>query len=107
MPTKKASRDMNRADNPRNETTRHSALATGFRLRMTAAPKITVSTAKIQNRNGDISFNFEFRISNFDFGRSFFLVAFYHHAVHNSAVPSVILNEVKDLSSENKPELER
>src|SRR5262249_25969669 len=55
MPTKNASRDMNSADNPRNETTRLSALATGFRLRTTAAPKITVSTAKIQNRKGDIS----------------------------------------------------
>src|SRR4029453_11489046 len=54
MPTKNASSDMNRADNPRNETTRLSALATGFRLRTTAAPKITVSTAKIQNRKGDI-----------------------------------------------------
>src|SRR6266481_2908203 len=54
MPTKNASRDMNSADNPRNETTRLSALATGFRLRTTAAPKITVNTAKIQNRKGDI-----------------------------------------------------
>src|SRR5207253_6286550 len=54
MPTKNASRDMNSADNPRNETTRLSALATGFRLSTTAAPKITVSTAKIQNRKGDI-----------------------------------------------------
>src|SRR4029077_15831150 len=56
MPTKNASRDMNSADNPRNETTRLSALATGFRLRTTAAPKITVSTAKIQNRKGDITY---------------------------------------------------
>jgi hypothetical protein len=69
-------------------------------LTTTAAPKINVSTAKIQNRKGDISFNFEFRFSIFDFGRSLFLVPFQHHAVHYSAVPSVILNEVKDLSSE-------
>src|SRR5436190_11065632 len=54
MPTKNASRDMNSADNPRNETTRLSALATGFRLSTRAAPKITVSTAKIQNRKGHI-----------------------------------------------------
>src|SRR5215831_6213117 len=85
MPTKNASSDMNSADNPRNETTRLSALATGFRLRTTAAPNIKVSTAKIQNRNGDISFNFEFRISNFEFGRSLFLVPFQYHAVHYSA----------------------
>src|SRR6266481_1322241 len=84
MPTKNASRDMNSADNPRNETTRLSALTTGFRLTTTAAPKITVSTAKIQNKNGDISFNFEFRISIFEFGRSLFLVPFEHHAVHHS-----------------------
>src|SRR4026209_1266064 len=54
MPTKNASRDMNNADKPRKETTRLRALATGFRLRTTATPKITVSTAKIQNRKGDI-----------------------------------------------------
>jgi len=55
MPMKNASSDMNSADNPRNETTRLSALATGFRLRMTAAPKVTLNTAKIQNKNGDIT----------------------------------------------------
>src|SRR6267378_5374797 len=54
MPMKNASSDMNSADNPRNETTRLSALATGFRLRTTAPPKTTVNTAKIQNRKGDI-----------------------------------------------------
>src|SRR5215216_5721977 len=54
MPTKKASSDINNAESPRNETTRLSALATGFRLRTTAPAKITVSTAKIQNRKGDI-----------------------------------------------------
>jgi hypothetical protein len=92
---------MKSADNPRNETTRLSALATGFRLRTTAAPKITVSSAKIQKRKGDISFNFDFRFSIFDFGDSLFLVPFQYHAVHYSAADSVILNEVKDLSSEN------
>ena len=92
---------MNSADNPRNETTRLSALATGFRLRTTAAPKINVSNAKSQKSKGDIGFNFEFRISNFEFGRSFLFVSFEHHAVHYSAVRFVILNEVKDLSSEN------
>jgi hypothetical protein len=45
---------MNSADSPRNETARLSALATGLRLRTTAAPNITVSTAKIQKRKGDI-----------------------------------------------------
>src|SRR5215831_1548527 len=85
MPTKNASRDMNKADKPRNETTRLSALATGFRLRTTAAPKTTVSTAKIQNKKGDISFNFEFRISNFEFRQSFLLVPFEHHAMHYAA----------------------
>src|SRR5262249_41904102 len=84
IPTKNASSDMNSADNPRNETTRLSALATGFRLRTTAAPKITVNTAKIQNKNGDISLNFEFRISNLEFGGSLFFVPFEHHAVHYS-----------------------
>src|SRR6476646_6928624 len=102
MPTKNASRDMNSADNPRNETTRLSALATGFRLSTTAAPKVTVSTAKIQNRKGDISFNFDFRFSIFDFGRSFLFVLFEHDALDYSVVRSVILNEVKDLSSENR-----
>jgi hypothetical protein len=45
---------MKSVDNPRNETTRLSALATGFRLMTTATPKITVSSAKIQNKHGDI-----------------------------------------------------
>src|SRR5215470_834120 len=85
MPTKNASSDINSAESPRNETTRLSALAIGFRLRTTAAPKITVSTAKIQNKNGDISFDFELRISNFEFGRLLFFVPFEHHAVHYSA----------------------
>jgi hypothetical protein len=76
---------MNSADNPRNETTRLSALATGFRLRTTAAPKINVSNAKSQKRKGGIGFNFEFRISNFEFGRSFLFVPFQYHAVHYSA----------------------
>ncbi len=31
----------------------------------------------------------------------FLLVPFQYHAMHHSAVRSVILNEVKDLSSEN------
>ena len=45
---------MNSAESPRNEATRLSALATGFGLRTTAAPKISVSDANSQNRKGDI-----------------------------------------------------
>src|SRR6266508_641784 len=113
MPTKNASSDMNSADKPRNETTRLSALATGFRLRTTAAPKITVSTAKIQNRKGDIFQATDEHGSNTDVNRNpkfviilnpwllLFFVPFENHAVHHSAVHSVILNEVKDLSSQN------
>src|SRR5262249_40858311 len=102
MPTKNASRDMNSADNPRNETTRLSALATGFRLRTTAAPKITVSTAKIQKRKGDIAIGV---MKSWSDGvmdscvlptlhysntlslqcSSFLLVPFQHHAMHYSA----------------------
>src|SRR5689334_1527167 len=47
---------MNSAARPRKDTTRLKALATGLRLTTTAAPKITVSNAKIQNRNGDIGY---------------------------------------------------
>src|SRR6202040_2838717 len=39
---------------PRNETTRLSALATGLRLMITAAPNTSISSAKIQKRNGAI-----------------------------------------------------
>src|SRR6266568_1619520 len=95
MPTKNASRDMNSADNPRNETTRLSALATGFRLSTTAAPKITVSTAKIQNRKGDIFQATDEHGSNTDVNRNprirdypwllLFFVPFQYHAVHYSA----------------------
>src|SRR6266478_4738170 len=88
MPTKKASSDMNSAANPRNETTRLSALATGLRLTTTAAPKINVISAKTQNKNGDI-INCGLRIADCGIGnwqcRSLFLVPFQHHAVHYSA----------------------
>ena len=76
--------DMKSAARPRNDTTRLRALATGLRLRTTAAPKITVSKAKIQNRNGDISLRFGFRISDFGFVDSFPLVPFQYDAVHDS-----------------------
>src|SRR5712671_3559451 len=114
MPMKNASSDMNSADNPRNETTRLSALATGFRLRTTAPPKTTVNTAKIQNRKGDIFQATDEHGSNTDVNRNpkirdypcqsaapTFFVPFQYHAVHYSAVHFVILNEVKDLASEN------
>src|SRR4029453_2232059 len=78
IPTKKASSDMNSAERPRNETTRLSALATGLRLTMTAPPKINISTAKVQKRNGGISLNFEFV-------GLFLLVPFQHYAVHDAA----------------------
>src|SRR5437764_5390100 len=95
MPTKNASRDMNSADNPRNETTRLSALATGFRLSTTAPPKISVSTAKIQNRKGDISQATDEHGPNTDVNRNpkirdypwllFFFIPFQYHAMHYSA----------------------
>src|SRR6266404_2969180 len=112
IPTKKASSDMNSAANPRNETTRLSALATGLRLATTAAPKISVSKAKVQNRNGDISQATDEHRSNPDVKseskrsanicvnlcRLPRLVPLRHHAMHNSADYSVILNEVNDLT---------
>ena len=54
MPTKKASSDMKSAARPRKETTRLSALAMGLRLITTAAPKTSMSNAKIQKRKGGI-----------------------------------------------------
>src|ERR1700730_10302079 len=54
IPMKKALSKMKSAANARKETTRLSALATGLRLKMTAAPKINISKAKIQKRNRDI-----------------------------------------------------
>src|SRR2546423_9433462 len=118
MPTKKESSDMNSADSPRNETTRLRALATGLRLRTTAAPKITVSAAKIQKRKADISQATDEHRSNHRCKSEsknpclsvlirvnpwllLFLIPFEHHPVHYSGVRSVILNEVKDHSSEN------
>src|SRR4029453_19584014 len=78
MPIKKAPSHMKSAASPRNETTRLSALATGLRLTITATPKISIKSAKIQNRKGGISFNFEFV-------RSFLLIPFQHNAVHDTA----------------------
>src|SRR6266508_5216480 len=62
---------MNSAARPRNDTTKLRALATGLRLMTTAAPKISVSKAKIQNKNGDISL-----ISNSNSAVHFFLFHF-------------------------------
>src|SRR5437762_12498894 len=45
---------------------------------MTAPPKISISNAKVQKRNGGISLNFEFV-------RSFLLVPFQYDAVHDTA----------------------
>src|SRR4029453_8012737 len=56
IPIKYAFSDMKSAARPRNDMTKLRALATGLRLRTTAAPKINVSKAKIQNRNGDMSY---------------------------------------------------
>src|SRR6266480_4650480 len=101
IPTKYASSDMNSAANPRKETTILSALATGLRLMTTAAPKISVISAKNQNRNGDIIYcgsriagcgnkdgrrveNQQLAIGNWQ-SYSFLFVPFQHDAVHYSA----------------------
>src|SRR5678815_1963781 len=92
MPTKNASSDMNSADNPRNETTRLRALATGFRLMTTATPKITVSTAKIQNRKGDIFQATDEHGSNTDVNRNPKIRAirgFYLLSFHFSTTPCI------------------
>ena len=71
---------MKSAARPRNETTRLSALATGLRLMTTAAPKISISSAKIQNRNGDIS-DCELRIADCGFvGHSVAFQRYVHHS---------------------------
>ena len=54
MPMKNASSDMKSAASPRKETTRLSALATGLRLMMTAAPKTSMSAEAIQKKEGDM-----------------------------------------------------
>src|SRR6266496_5498898 len=60
---------MKSAARPRNDTTKLRALATGLRLMTTAAPKTTVSNAKSQNRNGDIS-DCELRIEDCGLGNA-------------------------------------
>src|SRR5439155_17974093 len=92
---------MNSAESPRNETTKLRALATGLRLMTTAAPKISVISAKNQNRNGDIIDcgsriaccgnkdgrrveNQQLAIGNWQ-SCSFLFVPFQHDAVHYSA----------------------
>src|ERR1051325_5855017 len=99
MPMKYASSDMNNAASPRNETTRFSALATGFRTITTAAPNTSISNAKIQKRKGDIAIGvmewWSDGVMNLHFPTvhpsntpllhccSFLLVPFEHHAVHH------------------------
>ena len=69
---------MKSAASAKNETTRLSALATGLRLMTTAAPNTSINEAKIQKRNGDIAFNFEFE-------GSLLLVPFQNDSVHYTA----------------------
>ena len=89
---------MNSAARPRNDTTKLRALATGLRLMTTAAPKITVTNAKIQNRNGDIS---DSELWNAKCGLvGSFLIAHFkqcHTSLHRTLV---ILNEMKALTIE-------
>src|SRR4051794_9296113 len=83
-PMKYALSDMKRAANPRKETTRLSALATGLRLMTTAAPKTSMSSANIQNNQAGI-----IGISDFGFRLwerlSFLRVPFGDDAMHDTA----------------------
>src|SRR2546421_5515826 len=54
IPMKNASRDMNKAESPRKQTTRLSALAIGLRLMTTSAPKASITMAKSQKRKEGI-----------------------------------------------------
>src|SRR5438552_12396746 len=102
-PMKNAFSDTNRTDNPRKETTRLRALAIGFRLIMTAAPKPIMTRAKVQKRNEGIT-DYGFPIldwrsnSSRAGGRpirdslaticdrpSFLFVPLQHHSVHDAA----------------------
>src|SRR5690348_9997749 len=86
---------MKSAASPRNETTKLSALATGLRLMITAAPKISITKEKVQKRNGDMLIadcGSESRGSaaqslTCDLWSltSFFGVPFQDHAVHDAA----------------------
>src|SRR5205814_1505252 len=87
---------MKSAARPRNDTTKLRALATGLQFMTTAAPKINVSKAKIQNRNGDIGYwssgamnscpRAAPHYSNTPLTRycSFLLVPFQYDAMHHS-----------------------
>src|ERR1700704_6657871 len=77
MPIKKASSDMNRAESPMKQRTRLSALAIGLRLITTAAPKPSMTSAKIQNKNEGIS-----EICN---RFSFLFVPFQNQTMHDAA----------------------
>jgi hypothetical protein len=54
IPIKNASRDINKAERPRKQTTKLSALAIGLRLMTTAAPKTSITIAKSQKRKEGI-----------------------------------------------------
>src|SRR5436190_5551688 len=54
IPMKNASSAMNKAESPRKQTTRLSALAIGLRLITTSAPKTSITMAKSQNRKEGI-----------------------------------------------------
>src|SRR5207253_11445010 len=90
---------------PRKETSRLNALATGLRLMTTATPKTSMSSEKVQKKNADFSqFDFELRISNYDFGGSFIFVAFLHNAVYHAAYfhhPVFVLHTITASASVN------
>src|SRR5437763_5418868 len=54
IPIKNASRDINKAESPRKQMTRLSALAMGLRLMTTSAPKTSITMAKSQKRKEGI-----------------------------------------------------
>src|ERR1700686_2616451 len=109
IPMKYASSEINSAASAKNETTKLSALATGLRLMMTAAPKTSIIRAKTQKRKGDILVCHSERSegpltswlitlsslcvphSDWEVPRfarddiSFFLVPFQHNSVHHAA----------------------
>src|SRR5438270_535077 len=102
-PMKNAFSDTNRTDNPRKETTRLRALAIGFRLIMTAAPKPIMTRAKIQKwKEGITDYGFpilDWRLNPSRAGGrpirdslaaicdrpSFLFVPLQHHSVHDAA----------------------
>src|SRR5438270_14032313 len=109
IPMKNASRDMNKAESPRKQTTRLSALAIGLRLMTTSAPKTSITMAKTQKRKEGIKLSGA--TEYWSIGRNTTRPRFFHYCntplFHHSGVWLLLLIPLQNDTMHNAADLEQ